>query len=109
MTKLDVEEGFAFYLGQYSRIEEAFLAKELKSRSGNPVYTIKEKGREFSRPSTMFKKETDHAIHTCRNKTYPTDLLPDYSLSPYWYEHIDWSVEQLQIIENFVQSTRWDL
>jgi hypothetical protein len=109
VPNLNVDEGFAFYLAQTRKIEEACVAKELKSRTGDFVYTIKDKGREYSRPSISFKRDVDRAIHTCGAETFPDGLETDYSVSPYWYEHIDWNKNQLKLIEDFVKNTNWDL
>jgi len=108
MSNSKVEEAFQFYLGQTQKIEDACAAKESKSRSGNTVYSIKDNGREFSRPSINSKREVDHALHTCGKKTYPDDLEPDYSASPYWYEHIDWKEDQLRIVFDFVRNVEWN-
>ena len=109
MPNLNVDEGFALYLAQTRKIEEACVAKELKSRTGDFVYTIKEKGREYSRPSISFKREVDHAMHTCGAETFPSGLETDYSVSPYWYQHIDWNEQQLKLIRDFVKNTNWNL
>ena len=64
MLNNKIEEAFHFYLGQTQKIEDACALKESKSRSGNPVYSIKYKGREFSRPSINSLRDVEHSIHT---------------------------------------------
>lgn len=103
-----VEDGFTFYLKQTDKIEQAYLDKIAKSKKPDEVYDLKVGGRYFDRPSVSFKRTSDSAIHTCGKKSYPDSLEQDYSLSPYWYEHIDWSDTHLEILTTAVGNFRWD-
>lgn len=106
-SRESIEEAFEFYAGQSERIEKAYLNKIAKSKKPDEVYDLKVDGRYYDRPSVSFKRTTDSAIHTCGEKTYPNSLEEDYSRAPYWYEHIVWKEEQLNLISSEVKKLDW--